>query len=46
MPYTKKQCRAFGAKSGRGESVPADWKEHCRLPDNRKKKRKTKRKRS
>lgn len=29
MPYTRKQCRAFGAKSRRGEKTPADWKQHC-----------------
>jgi hypothetical protein len=29
MPYTPEQCKAFGAKSARGEKVPADWKEHC-----------------
>lgn len=30
MPYKPSQCRAFGAKEGRGEKVPADWHEHCR----------------
>jgi hypothetical protein len=30
MPYKASQCRAFGAKSRRGEKVPDDWKEHCR----------------
>jgi hypothetical protein len=29
MPYTKDQCKAFGAKARRGERVPSDWKEHC-----------------
>lgn len=32
MPYTRKQCRLFGAKQGRGESVPRDWKAHCAKP--------------
>lgn len=30
MPYKRSQCRAFGAKDSRGESVPSDWKKHCR----------------
>lgn len=30
MPYTPAQCRLFGAKQGRGEAVPEDWKEHCK----------------
>ena len=30
MPYTPKQCRLFGARSGRGGSVPDDWQDHCR----------------
>ena len=29
MPYTSEQCAAFGAKAGRGEKVPSDWKAHC-----------------
>lgn len=32
MPYTSKQCRLFGAKSRRGESVPDDWQDYCRKP--------------
>jgi hypothetical protein len=30
MPYKPSQCRLFGAKSGRGERVPQDWREECR----------------
>ena len=30
MPYTRKQCKAFGAKASRGQKVPQDWKQHCR----------------
>jgi hypothetical protein len=30
VPYTRKQCRLFGAKSSRGESVPDDWQDYCR----------------
>ena len=34
MPYTDEQCKLFGAKSSRGEKVPADWKQHCRKSNN------------
>jgi len=34
MPYTDEQCRAFGAKAGRGERVPGDWKQYCAKSDN------------
>ena len=30
MPYTRKQCKVFGAKSNRGQKVPGDWKKHCK----------------
>lgn len=36
MPYTKEQCRAFGAKASRGESVPSDWKKHCTKAEQKK----------
>lgn len=39
MPYTPAQCRAFGAKESRGESVPSDWHEHCRGKSERKSER-------
>lgn len=39
MPYSRKQCKAFGAKSGRGEKVPADWKKHCKKPKPKRRKR-------
>jgi len=46
MPYTKKQCALFGAKSSRGEKVPSDWKEHCTKSEQKKAaKRKAARKR-
>lgn len=35
-PDTPAQCRLFGAKAGRGESVPDDWKEHCRKGEQKK----------
>jgi len=45
MPYKPSQCRAFGAKAGRGEKVPDDWKEHCRKDKSKPKDRKGRRKR-
>lgn len=36
MPYNSKQCRLFGAKQSRGESVPSDWKEKCTKAEQKK----------
>lgn len=39
MPYTKKQCNAFGAKANRNQRVPSDWKRHCKKKAQKKRKR-------
>lgn len=30
MPYSYKQCQAFGAKARSGEKVPSDWQVKCK----------------